>query len=229
MKFCSNTEFLLSKKKYAMELEGMMVSSVFADFQSAVPFLRCRACWMVQKFSTLPWSNEANLQTLIHMVLQRLSDPALPVQIEASKALRFLIELNGAENTLGPVLPQILTEYFRIMNEIGNDEVVAALQVIIDKFGSSIEPHAIVLVQQLTTAFQTYCASGDEDDDAALAAAQCLECIATVLKGVSQRAEMYTTMEPNLVPIIMHILGNEGDYIEYLEVRNCSFFLNMMS
>jgi len=136
---------------------------------------------------------------------------------EASKALRFLIELSGAENTLGPVLPQILTEYFRIMNEIGNDEVVAALQVIIDKFGSSIEPHAIVLVQQLTTAFQTYCASGDEDDDAALAAAQCLECIATVLKGVSQRAEMYATMEPNLVPIIMHILGNEGDYIEYLE------------
>ena len=76
---------------------------------------------MVQRFNTIPWSNHANLQTLIQMVLQRLSDPALPVQIEASKALRFLIELDGAETTLAPVLPQILTEYFRMMNKIGND------------------------------------------------------------------------------------------------------------
>ncbi len=172
---------------------------------------------MVQRFNTIPWSNPANLQTLIQMVLQRLSDPALPVQIEASKALRFLIELDGAETTLAPVLPQILTEYFRIMNEIGNDEVVAALQVIIDKFGNAIEPHAVVLVQQLTTAFQSYCATSDEDDDTALAAAQCLECIATVLKGVAERPTMYSTMEPHLIPIILHILGNEGDFIEYLE------------
>ena len=45
------------------------------------------------------------------------------------------------------------------MNEIGNDEVVAALQVIIDKFGNAIEPHAVVLVKQLTTGFQRYCAT----------------------------------------------------------------------
>ena len=61
--------------------------------------------------------------------------------------------------------------------EIGNDEVVAALQVIIDKFGNAIEPHAVVLVKQVTTGFQRYCATTAEDDDTALAAAQCLECI----------------------------------------------------
>ena len=44
---------------------------------------------MVQRFNTIPWSNPANLQTLIQMVLQRLSDPALPVQIEGRKALGF--------------------------------------------------------------------------------------------------------------------------------------------
>lgn len=82
-------EFLLSKKKYASELEGMMFSFIITDFQSHVPFLCYRACCMVQRFNTIPWSNPANLQTLIQMVLQRLSDPALLVQIEASKALRF--------------------------------------------------------------------------------------------------------------------------------------------
>jgi len=214
----SIAEILLSKKKYAAELEGLMVSSVFPDFNSPVGFLRCRACWMVQKFSTAPWSDDGtHLRELIGMVLQRLSDPALPVQIEASKALRFLIEVDGAEITLLPVLPQILSEYFRIMNEIGNDEVVAALQVIIDRFGEHIEPHAIALVTQLTTAFKTYIDADEDDDDAAMAAAQCLECINTVLKGTCERPELYKGMEAELIPLILQVLGNDGEYLEYIE------------
>ena len=46
--FGSLAEILLSKKKYASELEGLMVTSVFPDFNSPVGFLRCRACWMVR-------------------------------------------------------------------------------------------------------------------------------------------------------------------------------------
>mmetsp|Transcript_2586 Transcript_2586/g.5551 ORF Transcript_2586/g.5551 Transcript_2586/m.5551 type:complete len:1070 (-) Transcript_2586:974-4183(-) len=216
--FGSLSEILLSKKKYAAELEGLMVTSVFPDFNSPVGFLRCRACWMVQRFSELPWSDDGtHLKDLIQLVLQRLSDPALPVQIEASKALRFLIEVEGADVTLLPVLPQILTEYFRIMNEIGNDEVVAALQVIIDTFGEHIEPHAIALVTQLSTAFKNYVDAGDDDDDAAMAAAQCLECINTVLKGTCEHPELYKGMEPHLIPLVLQILGNDGEYLEYVE------------
>ncbi len=216
--FGSLSEILLSKKKYAGELEGLMVSSVFPDFNSPVGFLRCRACWMVQRFSEISWSdNGANLRMLIELVLQRLSDPALPVQIEASKALRFLIEVDGADVTLLPVLPQILNEYFRIMNEIGNDEVVAALQVIIDTFGEHISPHAIALVTQLSGAFRTYIDVGEEDDDAAMAAAQCLECINTVLKGTCEHPDVYRGMEPHLIPLVLQILGNDGQYLEYVE------------
>ena len=218
--FGSLSKYLLSKKKYAGELEGLLVTSVFQDFNSPVGFLRYRACWMVQQFSGIEWSDDgSNLRNLLQMVLQRLSDPALPVQIEASKALRFLIEADGAEETLLPVLPQLLTEYFRIMNEIGNDEVVAALQVIIDKFGDHIEPHALALVTQLSTAFDQYCNAGEDedDDDAAMAAAQCLECIATVLKGICEKPQLYKTLEPQLIPLTLKILGNDGDYIEYLE------------
>ncbi len=218
--FGSLSTFLLAKDKYAKEVEGLLVTSVFPDFNSPVAFLRYRACWMVQQFSTVPWSDDGtHLRTLLEMVLQRLSDPALPVQIEASKALRFLIEAKGAESTLLPVLPQVLTEYFRIMNEIGNDEVVAALQVIIDKFGDHIEPHAVALVGQLSNAFSQYCSAGedDDDDDAAMAAAQCLECIATVLKGICDKPSLLKALEPQLIPIILKVMGHDGDYIEYLE------------
>lgn len=218
--FGSLAKFLLAKEKYSTEIERLLVTSVFPEFNSPVSFLRYRACWMVQAFSGLKFSDDgSHLRNFLEMVLNRLSDPALPVQIEASKALRFLIEADGAEDTLLPVLPQLLNEYFRIMNEIGNDEVVSALQVLLDKFGDHIEPHAIALVTQLSQAFYQYCTAGEDDDDdgAALAAAQCLECIATVLKGVCANTAILKALEPLLLPLVLKILGNDGELIEYLE------------
>jgi importin-7 len=218
--FGSLAKFLLAKEKYTAEIKGLLVSSVFPEFESPIAFLRYRSCWMVRSFSAVQWSDDGTqLRTLLESVLNRLSDPALPVQIEASKALRFLIEADGAEATLLPVLPQLLNEYFRIMNEIGNDEVVQALQVLLDKFGDHIEPHAVALVTQLSNAFYQYCTAGEDedDDDAALAAAQCLECIATVLKGVCSKESILQLLEPLLMPLVLKILGNDGEFIEYLE------------
>lgn len=128
-----------------------------------------------------------------------------------------MIEVEGAQVHLLPVLPHILNEYFRIMSEIGNDEVVVALQVIIDTFGEHIEPHAIALVTQLSNAFSNYIGAGEEDDDAAMAAAQCLECINTVLKGTCEHPEIYKGMESNLIPLILMIMGHDGEYLEYAE------------
>jgi len=208
---------LFKKKKYSSQIEPLFVTHIFPDFQSPISYLRSRACWMVQQFHFMKLSDGGNLNTLIQSVLQALSDPALPVQIEASKALRYLIKVDGAHETLIPVLPQILEQYFRIMNEIGNDEVVLALQNIIDQFGDQIEPHAFALVSQLSNAFSSYIVTGEDDDDAAMAAAQCLECISTVLKGVCERPDLYRKLEPLILPMLKHILGNEGEYVEYLE------------
>ena len=131
--------------------------------------------------------------------------------------MRFLIESSGAEQTLLPVLPQILNEYFRIMHEIGNDEVVSALQALIDKFGEHIEPHAVALVTQLATAFSTYCDGSEDDDEAAMAAAQCLDCITTVLSGISARPDIFKMLEPRLISLISSLLNNDGELIEYFE------------
>lgn len=58
------------------------------------------------------------------LVSKCLRDRALPVQIEAASSLRYLIELDEAEEPVLAVLPDILNEYFRIMQEIGLDEVM---------------------------------------------------------------------------------------------------------
>lgn len=139
------------------------------------------------------------------------------LQIWRPQSLRSLVQIEGAEEVLLPVLPKILEEFSRIMSEIGNDEVISALQKIINQFGDHIEPHAVVLVNQLCTSFSSFFSEGADDDDAVMAAAQCLECIATVLKGVCERPDIYKQLEPQLLPMLVKLLGDDGEYIEYLD------------
>lgn len=42
---------------------------------------------------------------------------------------RVLISEEGATDLLRPMLPQIVAEYFRIMDEVENESVLSALQV----------------------------------------------------------------------------------------------------
>ena len=156
--------------------------------------------------------------SLVEGVLLRLSDPCLPVQVEAGKALQFLIQVPGTETSLLPVLPRILDEYFRIMREIGNDDVLTALDIIVEKFGDHIAPHAVALVANLCGAFGRYCeAADDEDMEAASAASQSLECISTVLRVVQDDANIFRACEPHLLPVISSVLDPSGDNVDNLE------------
>jgi len=206
-------EELKKKKAFHQQLVAMISDTVVPAFDSPVSFVRCRACWMVNCFYDVEFNDDgALIRRIIQSVFSRLADPSLPTQIEASKALRNLIGREGAKETLLPVLPQILSEYFRILNEIGSDEVVDALETLIEVFGEHISPHATQLIQQLANTFKKYCSTDENDDDEAFdeasAALQCLECIATVLHGVSDTEQK----EVSLFCEFAHTLGFIGSY-----------------
>ncbi|GMH72752.1 hypothetical protein TrST_g12124 [Triparma strigata] len=211
--------FLKKKKNnYVDSLPGLMIQHVLPCFNSSVGFIRRRACWMTTQFFNVQL-DEASFRTLTEAVLQRLNDPSLAVQVEAGKAFRYILEVPGTENSLLPVLPKILNEYFRIMQEISNEYVVSALDVIVEKFGEHISPHAISLVENLSRSFLQYCDVDDDEEDmeAAVAATQCLECIATVLRVVQDNEALFATFEPMLCPIIVKIMDKEGELIDCLE------------
>ena len=85
------SKILFNTKKYETEAEPMIVTHVFPEFRSSIAFLRSRACSIVQNFDHIEWSDSSNLNTMIHMVLQSLSDPSLLVQFEASKVRKIVI------------------------------------------------------------------------------------------------------------------------------------------
>ncbi|KAG5179075.1 armadillo-type protein [Tribonema minus] len=211
-------EFLKKKKQYAGSLEGLLVAHVLPEFHSPLGFMRSRACWMMQHFADISFSNEANQLQCLMLTVNALQDKSLPVQIEAANSLKFLIEsTDAAETALLPILPAMLDQYFAIMQQIGNDLVVQGLETIIDKFGDHIGPHALTLIQKLSDCFMEYAKEGYEDDDAAMAAGQCMEAVTTVLHSAHRTPNLYPAMEECLMPMLRTILSNDGEYIEYFE------------
>jgi len=217
---CVLGDQLKSNKKYKTQLEPLFVTHVFPEFQSPIGFLRSRAASMTNVFYDIKWKNFANVSKLLELMLSALRDPCLPVQVEAANGLRNLIELDGTEAIILPILPDLLNEFFRIMGEIGNDAVVAALDSIINKFGDELIPHAGLLIQKLCESFMNYASDGSEDDEAAMAACQCIEAISTVLDTIikaDHHGPMLIQAQPFLLPVLRLVLSTDGNYLEYLE------------
>eukprot|EP00752_Nemacystus_decipiens_P010988 g9765.t1 len=208
---------LLRSKKYSKSLETLVVQHVLPEFQSPVGFMRYRACWMIERFASMSTTDPQTIMHCLNSTLRCLRDTSLPVQIEAAASLRFLIELDEAEEPVLRVLPDVLNEYFRIMQEIGLDEVVAALDLIIEKYQDHIAPHAAALTQQLTRCFLEYASAGNDDDDAAMAASQVIEAVSTVLQSTKAVPELFPAMEAHLLPMLSQIFSEDGELMEYFE------------
>lgn len=208
---------ILKHKKYAYLLEPLIAQHLIPEFTSHLGFMRSRACWLAQRLASMKHLGRDNLLECLKLTLRALQDKDLPVKIEAASALQYLIGVDGAANIILPLLPEILNQYFIIMAEIGNDLVVQALETLIDKFADNIGPHAVILAQKLCECFLGYAAEGYEDDDAALAAGQCIEAISTVLQSARNTPRLYASMEVHIIPMLTAVLVSDGEYMEYLE------------
>ncbi|KAJ4907459.1 Importin beta-like SAD2 [Raphanus sativus] len=56
-------------------------------------------------------------------------------------------------NEIRPILPHLLDEFFKLMNEVENEDLVFTLETIVDKFGEEMALYAFGLCQKLAAAF----------------------------------------------------------------------------
>ena len=181
----SLSENLMENELYMNALEGLIVQHVLPEFQNPnYPFMRERSCWILMRYCDLDFKSEHHLQCCVQKMLKSLRDPELPVQMMAATSLRFLIDSDTAQKVIEPVLPQVLDEFFRLMNEIGLDDLICSLERIIQRFGDQIVRIAPQLTVKLASLFQQLFKKDDsgEDDEAQMAALTTLECINTILE-----------------------------------------------
>ncbi|CAM6037581.1 unnamed protein product [Sphagnum compactum] len=215
---------LKQTEPYKSQLEHMLVQHVYPEFSSHVGHLRAKAAWVAGQYADITFTDQRNFTSALHRVVAALTDPELPVRVDSVVALRAFVEACKDLSEIRPILPQLLDEFFKLMNEVENEDLVFTLETIVDKFGEEMAPYALGLCQNLAAAFwkclQSSETDEDDDDSGALAAVGCLRAIGTILESVSRLPNLFPQMEPTLLPIMQRMLTTDGQDVfeEVLEI-----------
>ncbi|KAK4732977.1 hypothetical protein R3W88_025965 [Solanum pinnatisectum] len=223
---------LKQTEPYKSELERMLVQHVFPEFSSPVGHLRAKAAWVAGQYAHINFADPNNFRNALHSVVTGMRDPDLPVRVDSVFALRSFIEACKDLNEIRPILPQLLDEFFKLMNEVENEDLVFTLETIVDKFGEEMAPYALGLCQNLAAAFwkcmNSAEAEEEADDPGALAAVGCLRAISTILESVSRLPHLFIHIEPTLLPIMRRMLTTDGQEVfeEVLEIVSYMTFFS---
>ncbi|CAN6829095.1 unnamed protein product [Brassica oleracea] len=215
---------LRQTEPYKSELENMLVQHVFPEFSSPAGHLRAKAAWVAGQYANINFSDQTNFSKALHCVISGMRDPELPVRVDSVFALRSFIDACKNLDEIRPVLPQLLDEFFKLMNEVENEDLAFTLETIVYKFGEEISPYALGLCQNLASAFwkcvDTDNGDDEADDTGALAAVGCLRAISTILESISSLPHLYGQIEPYLLPIMRKMLTTDGQDVfeEVLEI-----------
>ncbi|KAL1832759.1 hypothetical protein ACET3Z_002410 [Daucus carota] len=215
---------LKQTEPYKSELERMLLQHVFPEFNSHVGHLRAKAAWVAGQYAHIKFSDTNIFRRALQSVVAGMRDPELPVRVDSVFALRSFVEACKDLDEIRPILPQLLDEFFKLMNEVENEDLVFTLETIVDKFGEEMAPYALGLCQNLAAAFwkcmHTAEADDEADDPGALAAVGCLRAISTILESVSRLPQLFVQIEPTLLPIMRRMLTTDGQEVfeEVLEI-----------
>ena len=156
---------LKQTEPYKSQLEQMLVQHVFPEFRSQAGHLRAKDAWVAGQYAGINFADQGNFSIALHSVITGLQDPELPVHIHSVFALRYFVEACKGLNEIRPILPQLLNEFFKLMNEVENEDLVFTLETIVDKFGEERAPYALGLCQNLAAAFWKCMQSAEAEVD----------------------------------------------------------------
>ena len=181
-------------------IEPLLQTYVFDELNSQNSFMRARACWLYGQFGSFPFSNEDHLRHVLNAIYANLSHADLPVRVEAALAMNGLLSHQAAIDFLRPGLEVLLKTYLKIMDEIDFDELVQALQELVNVFREDIAPYALQLCSKLGDAYLRLLAQKgvgeEEDQETCLTSVGLMTAIRRVLESISgQYKELYPQLE----------------------------------
>jgi hypothetical protein len=216
------SQFLMNLEELRVQIEPMMQSFVFGDFDSPFQFLRAKACWLYAKFAEHEWHNmpllSTSLQKITGLLMDRNND--VPVRLAAALAVQYLCytEVNGENATLPvlqPLLGPLLNSFLTLMSEIDSDDLVAALSALIEMFGEDIQPFALQLTARLVESAYRLFDADIEDETAQMTGVESLAAINTILESISHIPSLIVHFEPIVMPLLPKVLSEHGfDWFE---------------
>ncbi|KAF9202388.1 hypothetical protein BGZ49_007438 [Haplosporangium sp. Z 27] len=214
---------ILGKKSLTKNMEPFFVSHVFPEFKSQYPFLRARACEMVNFFSDLDFEDQNNVAFIYTNLMESLRDSQLPVKVAAALALRPMIRHEAVFEAMKPHLQFIMQELLVITNQIDVDTLSEVMDDFVEVFAQDLAPFAVQLCEQLRDTFLRICADMgpnsdglddisdralDEASDKTMAAMGVLKTMGTLILSLESTPEVLNQLEITLLPVITFTLQN---------------------
>lgn len=241
------SEVLLGKNSpIAHQVEFFFVRHVFPEFRSQHGFLRARACDVLQKFEKLDFKEEGNLVMTYQNVLESLTDPELPVRIEAALALQNLIRHDTVHKEMRQSIPQIMQQLLKLANEVDVDALAQVMEDFVEVFSAELTPFAVALTEQLRDTYLRIIREllekqatkegdelyGDFLDDKSITALGVLQTIGTLILTLESTPDVLLHLETILMPVIQITLENKlyDLYNEVFEIiDSCTFSAKSIS
>ena len=222
-------EVLLAKKSpIADQVEFFFVRHVFPEFRSPHGFLRARACDSLQKFERLDFQEQSNLILIYRNVLESMTDPELPVRVEAAMALQILIRHDIIRTEMQSSIPQIMQQLLKLANEVDVDSLANVMEDFVEVFAAELTPFAVALSEQLRDTFlrivqelvDRQATKGEDEplgdflDDKSITALGVLQTIGTLILTLESTPDVLLHLETILMPVIKITLDNKlyGNY-----------------
>ncbi|XP_030844943.1 importin-7 isoform X1 [Strongylocentrotus purpuratus] len=220
-------EILLKKKIYKDQMEQMLVSHIFPEFQSPHGYMRARANWVVHSFSEVKYRSEPNLIQALDLTRQCLvRDSDMPVRVESAFALQMLISSHDkGKELMQPHVKEVIEALLVVIRETENDDLTNVMQKLICTYGDEIIPIAVDITTHLADTFSNVINSDDATDDKAITAMGILNTIETILNVVEDKEEIVLELEKKILQVVGVVLRNHviGEYHFYEEVFSLIF------
>lgn len=243
---CLASVILGKKSPIADQVEYFFVRHVFPEFRSPHGFLRARACDTLEKFEQLDFKDPNNLMIIYRNILESMTDPDLPVRVEASLALQPLIRHDVIKNAMKENIPQIMQQLLKLTNEVDVDALSNVMEDFVEIFSTELAPFAVALSEQLRDTYMRIVSEilernaaktedeiyGDFLDDKSITALGVLQTIGTLILTLESTPDVLLHLETILMPVITVTLENKlfDLYNEVFEIiDSCTFSAKSIS
>ena len=213
-------ESIVSHPQSTLELERLLSAHVVHEFESDIPFLRARACWL---YAQLTAAESVSLEFILpglEGVQKCLVDKEFPVRVRAAVDIRHFLQNKVAAERIAPSLKDLLSLLFTLLDDIDNTDIVATIDQVVVGFSDQVAPYAAPLCARLVETFSRAASAGQADDEAGFAAAQCIQALESIvtsvaLSNIEDKIVVLADIERTIAEVFDHMF--EEDRIEYFE------------
>lgn len=217
------------------KLESFFEAFLIPEFSSPHGVLQARACEVYQEMGGFVcYTNKNNFVKACQGICACLDSKYLPVQVAAAGSLNMILANAEAKELLRADLENILNRILGLMQKIDFDDLIVALEGIIEEFSDCLGPFTIQLVNGLSETYfnckQSLVAnranSGEEEgsnDETAKASEACLDTINNILKA-NLNDQIYRAVSDKIFEVINVTILSDDD----IAFGKCLSLLNVI-